>query len=818
MPKPLSRRLLACAGLILAGLHPLYGGTQATFYVSNAGDDAHDGTTALGAFATVARARDAVRASNAHMSGDIVVEIARGDYTLKETLVFTERDSGTNGFRVIFKNQDAIGSARLLGGSRVTGWVAGRGTTYQARIGAGLPFNTLYENGIRADLARWPKRTSPFASSRGGYMVLTGDAGGGHSFADYAPSPDGLPFHPAGEDFGHAWIYSWNGDDGHRWCSSTVPVKSMSGGLIMANGLGSAPTSFLIEGVPGLLSRPGEFFYDQASGILSYCSRFPGRIENQEIVASALTRLVGVVGTSAEAPAHDLTFAGLTIAATDAMEPSGLNDWSDGQPSSSEGAVYLKNARNVRFENCRIADTGVNGVTLGADTAACELRGCLIEHTGYHGVNLNGGAHNTVADCLIRYCGELRGHGSGISLMDGTHVLSHLDIYYTARAGVAIRGKGDVVEYVKVHDCVQDSGDQGAFYLVDPAANATFNQCTSLHNYVDLSCMDRPPTAVYNDRGAPDTVWSNIDCGDSQMYIFRHDPQPAGSAMIFDNVNWSLNFKATDNQSTDKANPAFDRNKMEYGKIGLTPAFPAVYNDLKSRPAAPLNLWAESGDGQLTLHWTQSDRATAYTIRRAAPGGAYAGVGSVTVPVTGPDPGTSYLDQRAPNGAANWYIVSASNATGEGPPSLPLRAMASPNGSNRLTGKAIGVGSNAALATDGNLRTYYQDPNGWAGLDLGMPEVITGIRYSPRSDNTDTTAQMCGGEFQGAADPGFNTPTTFFKVLATKGGAGTPVLIPQSIYGAPPCRYVRYIGPGGKSLLAEMEFYGHPPLGGGFQR
>jgi hypothetical protein len=789
-------------------------GLPATLYVSPGGNDSNDGRTSLTPFATLAKAQEAVRTLNARMQADIVVEVARGDYLLKEPLAFTERDSGMNGFSVIYKNHDAIGSARLLGGRKVTGWTsADNSAVCQASLDRGLEFTTLYENAVRADLARWPKRTSPFATSRGGYMVFT-DTKGGFEYTDNSPSPDGLPFDPAGKNFASTWMYGWNGGDGHRWSSATTAVTGVTRERITAKGcgLGWPPDSFLIEGSLGLLSRPGEYFYDKSSGTLSYCSRFPGRIDAHEVIAPSLVRLLGVTGGSAATPAHDLKFTGLSLVGTDRIAQSNTDDWKDEQPASWEAAVYVKNARNVVFENCRIADTGVCGLTLDADTTACAVRGCLIEHTGYHGVSLKGGANNVVANCLIRNCGELRGHGSGVSLMNGTHTLSHLEIYYTPRSGVAIRGKGDTVEYVKVHDTVQDSGDQGAIYLVDPASDAKFTQCTSFHNYVDLSCMDRPPTAIYNDRDAPNTVWSNIDCGDSQMYIFRHDPQPAGTTMTFDNVNWAMDFHATSNESTDRPNPRFDRSRMDYANIGVTGDFPAAYNDLAARPAAPLNLWAQAGDGQVTLHWTQSDRAQTYTVARAPANGLfqYARIGTVTVPATGPDPGTSFSDTHAANGTPYRYLVLASNQAGESPGSVEIRATPTAGAPGKLTGTLIGGDPKGALAFDGNLHTYFESQNGWAGLDLGGPKIITEIRYAPRADNTGTTARLYGGEFQGAADADFSHPATLYRVTATKGGAGTPVLIPQTIYGATPCRYVRFIGPGGKSLVAEIEFYGRP--------
>jgi hypothetical protein len=86
--------------------------------------------------------------------------------------------------------------------------------------------------------------------------------------------------------------------------------------------------------------------------------------------------------------------------------------------------------------------------------------------------------------------------------------------------------------------------------------------------------------------------------------------------------------------------------------------------------------------------------------------------------------------------------------------------------------------------------------------------VITKIRYTPRSDNTDTTSRMCNGEFQGSNDPDFSNPVTLYKVLATKGGAGTPVLIPQQIHNNTAVRYVRFMGLKNQTTIAELEIYG----------
>ncbi len=803
----------------------LQAATQTTFYVSSKGDDSNSGTSELTAFATLGKARDAVRAINASMTGDIVVEIAKGDYLLPETFVLNDQDSGNNGFNVIYRSAGGTGAARLIGGMKVSGWTQYKDNIYQANVGTGLHFMTLYENGIRGDLARWPKRTSPFATSRAGYLTLSSTDHGYH-FQDNALSPDGTSFHVTGLDFSHAFAYHWDGGDGHRWSSAASPVASMDSETITLKqgGLGDAPNSFVLEGCLGLLSRPGEFYYDPSAGMLYYESRFNGPIESQEIIVPQVVRLLDVTGGSPTQPAHHIQFQGLVMMGTDGLVPSGLADWSDSQQSSWDAAVFLKNAKDIVIQNCKIADTGVSGITADSDTDSCTITGCLVEHTGYHGISLINGSNHTVSDCLIRYNAELRGHGDGVSIMfdpkrpDGKsdaptftkHTLSNLEVYDVARAGIAVRGKGDTIQYVKAHDCVQDSGDQGAFYLVDPAAFATFNQCTSFHNYVDLSSGDRPPTAVYNDRDAHDTVWSNIDAGDSQMYVFRHDPQQVGT-LTFNNVSWDPKCNPRSNEVAGPVNPDFDKSKMEYDKIGLTADFPPEYNDLAAVPDAPLNLWAQPGNSQATLHWTEVDRAATYTIKRATvSGGPYTAVGTSDVPPTGWDLGTSFTDTGAANGTAYYYIVVASNKAGDGKPSLEIKVEPSPAGSGKLSGTTIGTGGDTAAAFDGNLKTYFQSNNGWAGLDLGDAYVITEIRYSPRSDNTDTTAHLYGGEFQASADADFTNPVTLFKVVTTKGGAGTPVLIPQAIYNPTPFRYVRFIGSQGKSLIGEVEFYGYP--------
>jgi hypothetical protein len=814
--------------LFLSGSFSSLGAVQATYYISPTGSDANNGLSAATPFATLTKAQTVVRTINSSMTGNIMVYVMQGDYVVTSTVIFTSADSGTGGFNVIYTNYNANGSARLLAGTKVTGWLQYSNNIYRANIGTGLGFTTLYENGIRADMARWPKRTSAFATSRAGYLTYVSTSGNQFVCTDNSYSPSGNNFNPAGKDFSKAYMYGWHGSDGHRWSGCEVPITSVAGsppGNITINvsttgGLGSPPDSCLIENCLGLLEVPGEYFYDSSSGYLYYYSRFSGPIANQEIIAPRVVRLIYVNGSS------NLQFAGLTLMDTDRIIQSSTDDWFDTQQAGYDATIYMVNAQNVVVRNCKISGSGINGVTLDSGTAACTITGCLIEHTGYHGVNLKGGSGHTISNCLIRYCGELRGHGRGVNVLSDPDTLANLEVYYCARAGVCLGVAngfgGSTVSYVRVHDCVQDSGDQGGFYHISSAGNTAYFQCLSYHNYVDPSCGDRPPTAVYTDRGSSGTIgtsYTDVEARDSQFWMYRHDPQYTDSTLLtYTNCSWDQGgYVASANQWTDVTNAA-DTNQMQYSLIGVTSNFPAEYNDLLAGPAAPINLWAQPGNAAATLRWTEVDRATSYLVKRATTsGGPYTIAATNPVPVTGYDLGTTYVANNLTNGVTYYYIVTATNAAGESPVSLEVKVTPNTNCPARLNGALIGTVASAANAVDGNLLTWTADSGGWVGLDLGKANVISEIRYAPSYQGGglqggDSIAWLgAGGQFQGDNDPGFNAPTTLFKVSFSKSGSHTPILIPTTIFNTNAFRYVRYVPGASHSEIGEIQFFGDKP-------
>jgi hypothetical protein len=112
-------------------------------------------------------------------------------------------------------------------------------------------------------------------------------------------------------------------------------------------------------------------------------------------------------------------------------------------------------------------------------------------------------------------------------------------------------------------------------------------------------------------------------------------------------------------------------------------------------------------------------------------------------------------------------------------------------------------------AFDGDLNTFFaswERSYTWAGLDLGVPHVITKVGWSPRNDGQGEKRVILG-LFEGANRPDFMDALPLY-LITEKGKIG------QMSYADVNCsrgfRYVRYVGPSdARCNIAELEFYGH---------
>ena len=134
----------------------------------------------------------------------------------------------------------------------------------------------------------------------------------------------------------------------------------------------------------------------------------------------------------------------------------------------------------------------------------------------------------------------------------------------------------------------------------------------------------------------------------------------------------------------------------------------------------------------------------------------------------------------------------------------------------QLTGTTFGTsgsynnqGNTVAMATDGNLSTFFDGPdasNDYVGIDLGATETISSIAFAPRSG---FASRMVNGYFQAANSLTPGTATTIYTITATPAsGSLTTIQFSSPIVD----RYFSYVGPTGAYCdIAEFQLFGSTP-------
>ncbi len=489
---------------------------MAKFYVSKNGSDFNCGTKEK-PFETVEKAQSEVRKLiEKGLSEPVTVTVGEGEYKTSGIL-FTEKDSGTEAFPVVY---EADGKVVFNGGISLSASdFEALNDSEKERL-----CDIAKANVVKVDLKKYGLTRADW-----GEICAVGSHGTAHKYDGAVTSPmscelffndermnvarypnegyihteepvrEGVSLEPTGtirrtrEEWNkirnplgdirkidaetnervkkwktqeNVWIFGY---PKYGWADESTPIVSintetreMETKYVSMFGIKEhAPYYFF--NVFEELDSPGEWFLDREKGILYL---YPtSDLETAEIILSITTKnLIKAENT------NFITVKGFTFMGTrsDALDIVG---------------------DNITVEGCEIKN--VSGWAMKIEGSSCTVKGCTLHHTGKGGVKITGGDRATLTP-------------SG-NLVTNNHIYSIAKIYQTYQPGVDVDGVGCVVS----HNCIHDSAHQAMMFHGN-------DHIIEYNEMYDVCQVADDSSAIYSGRDY--TV-----CGNIIRYNYFHD-------------------------------------------------------------------------------------------------------------------------------------------------------------------------------------------------------------------------------------------------------------------------------------------------------
>ncbi|CAA6677957.1 MULTISPECIES: right-handed parallel beta-helix repeat-containing protein [unclassified Lentimonas] len=554
------RTLLLCLGVTLVCLAQLKAIESADFYISTEGSDQWSGTLDLpnadrsdGPFATLSRARDAVRElKQSRPAKDIVVQIRGGLYPLSETVIFGVEDSGEGAATITYEAYPEelpvfSSGKKIESWKKVSGPLPGLPEIAQDEVWVtdiSEQFFTLYdEQGLL------PRARSD------GFIPLEGGS------TDRVHYPEGT-------------LKNWSNLEDvelvirphHAWVVNILPLKSVNEQKQMAHtsiiaSYAMSPLHYLpnlescwVENVLEALDQPGEWVLNTQEQKLYLWPRSQSSVLFPQLIE--LIRVEGDIDEEGaqDIPVRNLVFKGLTFSHGERYSmnkgDTGLqHDW-DFQDKAT-AMLRFRGAENCAVENSRFMHTGGGAIRFDLHAQNNRVVGNLIEHIGGTGVLLCGygpgtkdvNRNNLVYNNHINHTGQIYSHSPGILVwQSGENRVANNLIHHQPYAGIIIsgvitdffhrwkremspsirwhevegeRGKRSIdevrpylhthdnqIEYNEIHHVMQELNDGNAIYIRGAGPNNVIRG-NYIHHMLSSTVMQ---AAIRTDGGQRDTL------------------------------------------------------------------------------------------------------------------------------------------------------------------------------------------------------------------------------------------------------------------------------------------------------------------------
>ncbi len=364
-----------------------------TFYVSLSGDDRNPGTERE-PFRSLARAQAAVRPLIAGTATDIIVYLRGGTYSLSEPFTFDHRDSGANGYRVIYRSFP--GERAVLSGGRIlSGWTPLENGLFRAAAG-GRRFRQLYVDGARGVRARAPNepdfsRLRRWDEATRRLVVPHGAVGRWDDLA----AVEMVILKQWTQD--NLRVESFTVEDEGLFVTPREPdrTKAFMGHLALR----FEDQSYLVENALELLDVPGEWYRRASTDEVFYKPRPGEDMTRATVVVPVLERLVEVHGTPRD-PVHDIVLTELVFEHSGWVRPSDEGFATiqadvvfldaDDRNGRVGAAVWVEHAHQVRLERNVFRQLGGTALALHTGVSDTQVVGNRFEDLSGSGIVVDG--------------------------------------------------------------------------------------------------------------------------------------------------------------------------------------------------------------------------------------------------------------------------------------------------------------------------------------------------------------------------------------------------------------------------------------------
>jgi len=501
------------------------------FYVSPGGSDSAAGTSSDRAFATLTRARDAIRQLKrvGPLDRPVTVYLADGMHRLAEPLVLSAEDSGTEECPITYTAAEGADPV-LSGGRTLTGWkIEGdRWVLEIPEVRSGRwSFRQLYVDGELRPRAKTPNE---------GFLRVAGFPDGGrevHYHTDcrrFQFAPGDLD--PNWTNLSHVEVIVY-----HFWTDSHLPIESIDtkshvvtfrhkAGKVFTDDFTSDGARYVVENLFEGLDRRGEWYLDRKAGLLHYLPLEGEDPRRTEVVAPLAPALIRLVGDAVERRCVEhVRFSHLRLAHANFELPPGNSNDRQGSAGVA-AAITLSGARRCGFENCTIENLGTWAFEVLAGSRENFFRHNRVRHVAAGGFRLDGGterdhpllrtAANSITDNVLEYYGDVYPSAVGVLLINTSgNEVAHNLIHHGWYTGVSIgwcwgyqrsTSRDNRIEHNHIHHIGQGLlSDMGAIYTLGVSPGTVIRN-NLIH---DVEANHYGGWGIYNDEGSSHILVEN---------------------------------------------------------------------------------------------------------------------------------------------------------------------------------------------------------------------------------------------------------------------------------------------------------------------